>query len=131
MDTIIVLEADTPTNVRLLGADHTPADPENPVRRAHTARAAASGVCDPLTLCGLDTSDMTLAPHRSTDLGEPHPRLPWATCSSCRKAEEGTRPAPVADRAGTDVVGTDSAAADGAGTDGPEDAPLPAEPPAP
>ncbi|MER7581230.1 hypothetical protein [Kitasatospora sp. NPDC097691] len=118
MDTIIVLEADTPTNVRLLGPDHTPADPENPVRRAHTARAGASGVCDPLTLCGLDTADMTLAPHLPTDLGELRPRLPWTTCSSCRSAEEGTLP-PTAVPTATDTSGTT------------EDAPLPAEPAAP
>ncbi|WP_030234917.1 hypothetical protein [Streptomyces sp. NRRL S-350] len=90
MDTVIVLEPDTPTNVRLLGPDRTPADPENPVRRAHTAPAEPSGACGPLTLCGLDTSDMTLAPHRSTDPG--HPRPPWQTCSTCRTAEQRAAP---------------------------------------
>lgn len=88
MDTVTVLEPDTPTNVRLLGPDLAPADPENPVRLAHTAPAEASGVCAPRTLCGLDTSDMTLAPHRSTD----HDRSPWQRnlCTTCRNVAEGT-----------------------------------------
>ncbi|MBD0693228.1 hypothetical protein [Streptomyces sp. CBMA123] len=90
MDTVIVLEPDTPTNVRLLGPDHEPADPENPVRLAHTAPVGASGVCGPLTLCGLDTSDMTVAPHRTTDDGRPWPY--WNTCTTCRDAEKGTAP---------------------------------------
>ncbi len=87
MDTVVVLEPDTPTNVRILGSDHTPADPESPVRRAHTAPAEASGVCGPLTLCGLDTSDMTLAPHRSAP-----ERSGWHTCSACRTSGTGSAP---------------------------------------
>ncbi|WP_043475541.1 MULTISPECIES: hypothetical protein [Kitasatospora] len=84
MDTVVVLESDTPTNVRVLGPGLTPADPEGPVRRAHAAPAEASGVCGPRTLCGLDTSEMTLAPHRS---GMDRPG--WHTCSVCRATEEG------------------------------------------
>lgn len=97
MNTVIVLEPDIPTNVRLLGPGHQPADPENPVRLAHAAPAEASGVCGPLTLCGLDTSGMTLAPHRSTDRGRP--RAHWNACRNCRAVEEGAAPrtpAPVA-----------------------------------
>lgn len=47
MDTVIVLEPDTPTNVRILGPDRGPADPGNPVRLAHCAPAEASGACGP------------------------------------------------------------------------------------
>nr|BFD96060.1 hypothetical protein KitaXyl93_74200 [Kitasatospora sp. Xyl93] len=94
MDTVIVLEPDTPANVRLLGPDLLPADPENPVRLAHAAPAEASGACGPLTLCGRHTSDMTLAPHRSSGPGRPH----WNTCGACRDAEEG-RAAPRSPRA--------------------------------
>ncbi|WP_395292322.1 hypothetical protein ACF9IK_00930 [Kitasatospora hibisci] len=79
MDIIVVLELDTPTNVRVLQPDRTPAEPAKAVRRAHTAPAEASGVCGPLTLCGLDTSEMTLAPHLSA-----HDRPRWHTCSTCR-----------------------------------------------
>nr|BEK70752.1 hypothetical protein KPHV_79790 [Kitasatospora purpeofusca] len=83
MDTVVVLESDTPTNVRVLGPGLAPNDPEGPVRRAHAAPAEASGVCGPRTLCGLDTSEMTLAPHRSgLDRG-------WHTCSVCRTNGEG------------------------------------------
>ncbi|MFD5468105.1 hypothetical protein ACFWIQ_35640 [Kitasatospora sp. NPDC127059] len=87
MNTVIVLEPDTPTNVRLLGPDHEPADPENPVRRAHSAPADDSGLCGPLTLCGLDASDMTVAPHRTTDDGRPWPY--WNACTACHTAGEG------------------------------------------
>ncbi|MFC5890229.1 hypothetical protein [Kitasatospora aburaviensis] len=79
MDIVVVLELDTPTNVRVLQPDRTPAEPEKAVRRAHTAPAEASGLCGPLTLCGLDTSEMTLAPHLSA-----RDRQRWHTCSTCR-----------------------------------------------
>lgn len=88
MDTVIVLEPDTPTNVRILGPDRGPADPGNPVRLAHCAPAEASGTCGPLTLCGLSTADMTLAPRRSPDPGRPR----WNTCAVCREAEEASPP---------------------------------------
>ncbi|MFJ9770722.1 hypothetical protein ACIRVF_05725 [Kitasatospora sp. NPDC101157] len=90
MDTVTVLEPDTPTNVRLLGIDQEPADPENPVRLAHAAPADASGVCGPLTLCGRDTSDMTLAPNRTTIDGRPWPY--WNACGACRDAERHAPP---------------------------------------
>ncbi|GHF36875.1 hypothetical protein GCM10018790_13140 [Kitasatospora xanthocidica] len=94
MDTVIVLEPDTPTNVRILGPDRRPADPENPVRRAHAAPAEASGLCGPHTLCGLDTSDMTMAPRHSTETtaDRPRHRPHWSTCGTCRTAEERTGP---------------------------------------
>ncbi|MFD8783229.1 hypothetical protein [Kitasatospora sp. NPDC059599] len=92
MDTVIVLERDTPTNVRLLGSDHSPADPDYPVRRAHTALAEASGLCGPLTLCGLDTSEMTLAPLRAGDPGRASVLPHWNTCGTCRHAGERTAP---------------------------------------
>ncbi|MEE1788627.1 hypothetical protein PUR71_37855 [Streptomyces sp. SP17BM10] len=87
MDTVAVLELDTPTNVRVLEPDHTPAQPDNPVRRIHIAPAEPSGACGPLTLCGLDTSDMILSPHR--DPGHP-PR--WHTCSTCHTPAAGAAP---------------------------------------
>ncbi|MFI9318477.1 hypothetical protein ACIGXI_01645 [Kitasatospora aureofaciens] len=90
MDTVTVLEPDTPTNVRLLGTDQEPVDPQDPVRLAHTAPADASGVCGPLTLCGRDTSDMTLAPHRTTIDGRPWPY--WAACGMCRDADRSATP---------------------------------------
>ncbi|MFH9347820.1 hypothetical protein [Kitasatospora sp. NPDC017646] len=90
MDTVTVLETDTPANVRLLGTDQEPAAPEDPVRLAHTAPADASGVCGPLTLCGRNTSDMTLAPHRTTIDGRPWPY--WNACGTCRSAERRTVP---------------------------------------
>ncbi|MGW1177213.1 hypothetical protein ACWD4P_26295 [Kitasatospora sp. NPDC002543] len=90
MDTVIVLEPDTPTNVRILGPGRVPADPENPVRLAHAAVAEASGVCGPLTLCGLRTGDMTLAPHRSPAPGRPR----WNTCGACREADGGAAALP-------------------------------------
>ncbi|WP_380282950.1 hypothetical protein [Kitasatospora purpeofusca] len=96
MDIVVVLEPDTPTNIRLLGPDHAPAHPEVPVRRAHTAPTEASGACGPRTLCGLDTSDMTLAPHRAD-----HPdrfRLHWHTCSACRYAGAAVAPDTPEDR---------------------------------
>ncbi|MFB7469994.1 hypothetical protein [Kitasatospora sp. NPDC056184] len=92
MDIVVVLEPDTPTNIRLLGPDHTPAQPEVPVRRAHTAPTEASGACGPRTLCGLDTSDMTLAPHGAEYPDRPRPRLHWHTCSACRYAGEAAVP---------------------------------------
>ncbi|WP_030234859.1 hypothetical protein [Streptomyces sp. NRRL S-350] len=92
MDIVVVLEADTRTDLRLPGPDRAPTDPENPLRRAHTAPAEASGVCGPLTLCGLDTSEMTLAPHGYAGVGRPRPRLDWRTCGTCRTA--GGSPAP-------------------------------------
>ncbi|MED7952085.1 hypothetical protein PUR61_09320 [Streptomyces sp. BE20] len=92
MDIIVVLELDMPTNVRILGPDHTPADPENPVRLAHAAPADASGVCGPLTLCGLDTGEMTLAPHRFTDTDRSGVRPHWHTCSTCQTARQRTAP---------------------------------------
>ncbi|MFF2546863.1 hypothetical protein ACFVUY_30490 [Kitasatospora sp. NPDC058063] len=85
MDTVIVLEPDTPTNVRILGPDRGPAGPGDPVRLAHCAPAEASGACGPLTLCGLSTSDMTLAPRRSPAPGGPQ----WNACGACREAEGG------------------------------------------
>ncbi|MFF7453416.1 hypothetical protein [Kitasatospora sp. NPDC008115] len=88
MDIVVVLEPDTPTNIRILGPGHTPAEPGIPVRRAHTAPTEASGACGPRTLCGLDTSDMTLAPHRADDPDRPQPRPHWHTCSTCRSAGE-------------------------------------------
>ncbi|MFI9361549.1 hypothetical protein ACIG5E_10850 [Kitasatospora sp. NPDC053057] len=99
MDTVTVLEPDTPTNVRLLGTGQEPADPDNPVRLAHTAPTDSSGVCGPLTLCGLDTSDMTLAPLRTTIDGRLLPY--WNACGACRDAEEpATPPAPEDDAPG-------------------------------
>ncbi|MFE2110118.1 hypothetical protein ACFXAF_30230 [Kitasatospora sp. NPDC059463] len=92
MDIVVVLEPDTPTNIRLLGADHRPAEPEIPVRRAHSAPTEASGACGPRTLCGLDTSDMTLAPHRSVHPERPQSRAHWHTCSTCRNAGEHLTP---------------------------------------
>ncbi|MGW6918234.1 hypothetical protein ACWGB8_31145 [Kitasatospora sp. NPDC054939] len=89
MDIVVVLELDTPSNVRVLQPDHTPADPDNPVRRAHTAPAESSGACGPRTLCGLDTSDMTLAPYRAVG-GRPR----WHTCSTCQAST--AKAAPVA-----------------------------------
>ncbi|WP_331742237.1 hypothetical protein [Kitasatospora sp. NBC_00039] len=86
MDIVVVLEMDMPSNVRVLDPDHTPAHPENPVRRAHAAPAEASGACGPLTLCGLDTGEMTLAPHRFTENDRPRPRPRWHTCSACQTA---------------------------------------------
>ncbi|MEU8511045.1 hypothetical protein AB0C76_05575 [Kitasatospora sp. NPDC048722] len=83
MDIVVVLEPDTPSNVRVLQSDHAPADPEQPVRRAHTAPAEPSGACGPLTMCGLDTAGMILAPHRST-----RPR--WHTCSTCQTTAADT-----------------------------------------
>ncbi|MDY0813957.1 hypothetical protein [Kitasatospora purpeofusca] len=79
MDTVVVLESDTPTNAQAVGPGYPPAGSESPVRRAHAAPAEASGVCGPRTLCGLDTSEMTLAPHRS-GLDRPD----WQTCDVCR-----------------------------------------------
>ncbi|MFE2721628.1 hypothetical protein [Kitasatospora sp. NPDC059327] len=93
MDIVVVLELDTPTNVRLLGPDREPAYPDNPVRRAHTAPAEASGACGPLTLCGLDTSDMTLAPHRYPHSDQPPSGRRWHTCTTCRTAGPDTAPA--------------------------------------
>ncbi|MEU4115327.1 hypothetical protein AB0F71_12620 [Kitasatospora sp. NPDC028055] len=90
MDTVIVLEPDIPTNVRLLGPGHQPADPENPVRLAHATPAEPSGICGPLTLCGLDTAGMTLAPRRSTEGARPQPH--WNACRNCRAVEEGAAP---------------------------------------
>ncbi|WP_329491756.1 hypothetical protein OG618_35595 [Kitasatospora sp. NBC_01246] len=93
MDIVTVLEPDTPTNIRLLEADFAPADPQGPVRRAHAAPAEASGVCGPLTLCGLDTGEMTLAPHRPTDPDQPWRQARWNTCYTCRTAEQNAGPA--------------------------------------
>ncbi|WP_406192970.1 hypothetical protein OH807_01900 [Kitasatospora sp. NBC_01560] len=84
MDIVVVLDPDIPTNVRLLDPDHTPADPEHPVRRAHVAVTEASGACAPHTLCGLDTVGMTVAPHRFGDAEESASRPRWHTCSTCR-----------------------------------------------
>ncbi|MEV7774359.1 hypothetical protein [Kitasatospora sp. NPDC086791] len=92
MDTVIVLEPDTPTNLRLLGPDFAPARPDLPVRRAHTAPAEASGLCGPFTLCGLDTSEMTLAPLRPTDPGRAAAHPHWDTCGTCRNAGERAAP---------------------------------------
>ncbi|MEV0537283.1 hypothetical protein [Kitasatospora sp. NPDC050463] len=94
MDTVVVLELDIPTNIRILGPDHMPADPENPVRRVHAAPLEPSGACGPLTLCGLDTSEMTLAPYRLADTDEPTLRSHWHACSTCRTARRS--PAPTA-----------------------------------
>ncbi|MFF3074628.1 hypothetical protein ACFVSN_30015 [Kitasatospora sp. NPDC057904] len=99
MDTIFVLELDIPANVRVLQPDHTPADPEHPVLRAHTAPAEPSGMCGPLTLCGLATTDMTLAPRRRT-----HDRPRWHACSSCQTIAASTAPE-VAGPPGLDVAG--------------------------
>ncbi|MFJ2808643.1 hypothetical protein [Kitasatospora sp. NPDC087271] len=88
MDIVVVLELDMPTNVRLLGPDHTPADPESPVRRVHAAPAEASGTCGRRTLCGLDTDGMTLAPHRYAHQPPAH----WLTCSTCQAARQGPAP---------------------------------------
>ncbi|MFD0278968.1 hypothetical protein ACFVHB_34365 [Kitasatospora sp. NPDC127111] len=87
MDTIVVLELDTPTNVRVLGPDRTPAEPANPVRRTHSAPVEPSGACGPLTLCGLDTSEMALAPLRSA-----HLRQRWHICGTCQSAERNPAP---------------------------------------
>ncbi|MER7701675.1 hypothetical protein ABTX81_02080 [Kitasatospora sp. NPDC097605] len=88
MDIVVVLEPDTPTNIRLLGPGHAPAEPSIPVRRAHSARTEASGACGPRTLCGMDTSDMTLAPQRTDHPDRPGLRPHWHTCSTCRSAGE-------------------------------------------
>ncbi|MFE7192641.1 hypothetical protein [Kitasatospora sp. NPDC057541] len=117
MDIVVVLEPDTPTNIRILGPDHTPAEPEIPVRRAHTAPTEASGACGPRTLCGLDTSDMTLAPHRSGELGGARTRTHWHTCSTCRNAGESLTPeAPAAPAAPHVPNASDAPDAPGDGT---------------
>ncbi|MBD0690782.1 hypothetical protein [Streptomyces sp. CBMA123] len=90
MDIVVVLELDAPTNVRGLHPDHAPAIPENPVRSAHHAPTEPSGTCGPLTFCGLDTSDMIIAPQPTT---HDHPPR-WHTCSTCRIATTHTPPAP-------------------------------------
>lgn len=82
MDTVAVLELDTPTNVRVLQPDLTPARPEDPVRRVHVAPAEPSGACGPLTLCGLDTAEMVLAPHQRFDRS-----TRWHACSTCHNDE--------------------------------------------
>ncbi|WP_371476600.1 hypothetical protein [Kitasatospora sp. NBC_00315] len=92
MDIVVVLELDMPSNVRVLGPGRTPADPQHPVRRAHAVPAGDSGTCGPLTLCGLDTGEMTLAPHRIADPDQtwwpPH----WHACSFCHAARQTTAP---------------------------------------
>ncbi|MFJ2582041.1 hypothetical protein [Kitasatospora aureofaciens] len=85
MEIVVVLEPDTPSNVRVLQPDPTPANPDRAARRAHTAPAEPSGACGPLTLCGLDTAGMILAPHRAA---EDRPR--WHTCSICRTTAADT-----------------------------------------
>lgn len=103
MDTVVVLELDIPTNIRILGPDHLPADPENPVRRVHAAPTEPSGACGPLTLCGLDTGEMTLAPYRLADTDEPVLRSHWHACSTCRTARRtGAPTAPAAEPAPDD-----------------------------
>ncbi|MEV7596011.1 hypothetical protein AB0O91_01310 [Kitasatospora sp. NPDC089797] len=89
MDTIAVLQMDTPTNIRLLRSDHTPADPETPVHRVHQAPVGPSGSCGPLTFCGLDTADMTIAPQAP---GSGPPR--WHACSNCQSAAAAGSPSP-------------------------------------
>ncbi|MEU9047857.1 MULTISPECIES: hypothetical protein [unclassified Kitasatospora] len=86
MDIVVVLEMNTPTNVRALQPDRTPADPENAVRRAHQAPAEPSGACSPLTFCGLATSDMTIAPYPPSRPG----RYTCTTCSTCQSAAAGS-----------------------------------------
>ncbi|MGV9267639.1 hypothetical protein ACWDRR_23610 [Kitasatospora sp. NPDC003701] len=113
MDIVVVLELDLPSNVRILGPDHAPAEPENPVRRAHAAPAEASGACGPLTLCGLDTGEMTLAPHRFAEAGHPRPRPLWHACSTCQTAKQTTAPTaakPAADRHADDAHPAETAA---------------------
>ncbi|WP_371495071.1 hypothetical protein OG871_07015 [Kitasatospora sp. NBC_00374] len=94
MSILVVLELDVPTNVRILGPGLRPADPQGPVRRAHAARAHpdASGACGPLTLCGLETGDMTLGPHRTADLDQPWWPSRWHACSVCETARQGIGP---------------------------------------
>lgn len=92
MNIVVVLELDVPTNVRVLGTDRTPADPRGPVRRAHAAPADALGVCGPLTLCGLETGEMTLAPHRPADPDQPWWPPHWHACSICQTARQNTAP---------------------------------------
>ncbi|MFG2818710.1 hypothetical protein ACGFX4_04700 [Kitasatospora sp. NPDC048365] len=77
MDIVVVLEPDTPSNIRILASTH----PAQPVLRAHTAPTEPSGLCGPVTLCGLDTADMTLAPHW-TDSGARR----WHTCGPCQNS---------------------------------------------
>ncbi|MGW4896201.1 hypothetical protein ACWEQL_28695 [Kitasatospora sp. NPDC004240] len=108
MDIVVVLELDTPSNVRVLQPDYRPANPEDPVRRAHTAPAESTGACGPRTLCGLDTSDMTLAPHRSA-----HDRPRWHTCGTCQRAGGPGTSEPAA--------AADPTAADPARSPGPDD----------
>ncbi|MFF4818905.1 hypothetical protein ACFY2K_30495 [Kitasatospora sp. NPDC001309] len=91
MDTVVVLELDTPSNIRVLQPDRTPANPDQPVLRAHIAPAKPSGACGPLTMCGLDTSDMALAPQRPTSAGRR-----WHICTTCQSgANTAVSPATV------------------------------------
>ena len=92
MNIVVVLELDEPSNVRILNPDRTPADPQHPVRRAHAVPIGGSGVCGPLTLCGLDTDEMTLAPHRPADPGQPWWPPSWHACSLCQSARQNTPP---------------------------------------
>ncbi|MER8188281.1 hypothetical protein [Kitasatospora sp. NPDC094015] len=101
MDILVVLELDHPANVRLLGPDRRPADPPDPVRQAHAAAADAAGACGSVTLCGRDTADMTVAPHRSTGPDQPWWPPHWHPCSICRAAPRpGATAAPAAPAAG-------------------------------
>ncbi|MEU9129569.1 hypothetical protein AB0D08_15920 [Kitasatospora sp. NPDC048540] len=97
MNIVLVLELDVPTNVRLLGTDRSPADPQGPVRHAHAAPLDASGACGPLTLCGRDTGEMTLAPHRAPDPDQPWWPTQWHACHTCRTTRSSTAPVAVAD----------------------------------
>ncbi|MFJ1705592.1 hypothetical protein [Kitasatospora sp. NPDC088346] len=127
MSILVVLELDVPTNVRILGPGHRPADPQGPVRRAHAARADpdASGACGPLTLCGLETGDMTLGPHRSADLDEPWWPSRWHACSVCETARRDIAPPPppAARRAAPAAAPADPATPDGAAQPEPEPEP--------
>ncbi|MFE3110790.1 hypothetical protein ACFXKJ_22180 [Kitasatospora indigofera] len=93
MNFVVVLELDVPTNVRVLGSDRVPADPQHPVRRVHAVPADVSEACGPLTLCGLDTGGMTIAPHRPGDPDQPWWPRRWHACSLCQTARPGPQPA--------------------------------------
>ncbi|WP_329500852.1 hypothetical protein [Kitasatospora herbaricolor] len=92
MDIVVVLELDVPSNVRVLSPDRTPADPQHPVRRAHAVLVGGSGTCGPSTLCGLDSGEMTLAPHRPADPDQPWWPPHWHACSFCQAARQNTTP---------------------------------------
>ncbi|MFE4601629.1 hypothetical protein ACFRKE_12300 [Kitasatospora indigofera] len=116
MNFVVVLELDVPTNVRVLGSDRVPADPQHPVRRVHAVPADVSEACGPLTLCGLDTGGMTIAPHRPGDPDQPWWPRRWHACSLCQTARPGPQPA-TAEPANTGAEKAEPAARDSETTD--------------